>query len=350
MGRMVCQALDKRHDRRSEAGDMNASMSIPGRPRQAGQSANRDAATPSRQLPTRTVEPQFHPREQVRGGPVTPLLSRPVQPGGAPPGDGPAQTGPSAVPAQLVLDVLRGSGQPLPARLRQEMEGRFGADFSDVRIHADSAARASAAAVDARAYTVGNHIVTDDGSLDRHTLAHELSHVIQQRSGAVAGAETGAAFRLSDPSDRFERDAESDACRPMASAAPARRETRGLAGGEQPQRTTGNQAASASLLTRPINPGGSRTTPAVVQRKNGKKKKGSDYYAYGSANKTPHVHVYKGGAHLQIADPARGGKTKRYNLVANGGRHSQAATALGAAAGNAELTAAINGVFDKFGV
>ncbi|MCK6508261.1 DUF4157 domain-containing protein, partial [Myxococcota bacterium] len=68
------------------------------------------------------------------------------------------------------------------------METRFGHDFGRVRIHADAQAAASAKAVEARAYTVGNAIVFGPGHYAPHThpgrrlLAHELSHVLQQRA------------------------------------------------------------------------------------------------------------------------------------------------------------------------
>ncbi|MFJ5725631.1 DUF4157 domain-containing protein [Streptomyces sp. NPDC093149] len=104
------------------------------------------------------------------------------------------------------------------------MESRLGADFSDVLIHDDSAARASAAEVGARAYTSGNHVVIGDGGADRHTLAHELTHVIQQRQGPVAGTDNGAGLKVSDPSDRFERDAEANARRVMRGATGPTRE------------------------------------------------------------------------------------------------------------------------------
>ncbi|MBK6958410.1 MAG: DUF4157 domain-containing protein [Nitrosomonas sp.] len=70
------------------------------------------------------------------------------------------------------------------------MEERFGHDFSDVRIHADSHAAASARSVDALAYTVGHNVVFDGGQYAPHTqngrdlLAHELAHVVQQSSGS----------------------------------------------------------------------------------------------------------------------------------------------------------------------
>ncbi|WP_245761632.1 DUF4157 domain-containing protein [Saccharopolyspora shandongensis] len=115
-----------------------------------------------------------------------------------------------------VPDVLRSPGRPLDAGLRDEMESRMGADFGDVRLHDDSTARRSAAEVGAVAYTSGRHIVSGTGGIDKHTLAHELTHVLQQRQGPVAGTDRGDGMRISDPSDRFERAAEANARRVMA--------------------------------------------------------------------------------------------------------------------------------------
>ncbi|MEU9100849.1 DUF4157 domain-containing protein [Streptomyces sp. NPDC048361] len=123
---------------------------------------------------------------------------------------------PAAVQRSAVHDVLGTGGRPLDDATRTDMEGRLGADFSDVRIHNDSAAKASAAEVGARAYTSGNHVVIGDGGSDKHTLAHELTHVIQQRQGPVAGTDNGSGLKVSDPSDRFEREAETNATRVMS--------------------------------------------------------------------------------------------------------------------------------------
>ena len=128
-----------------------------------------------------------------------------------------------------VLDVVgKGGGQALPADVRTDMEGRLGADFSSVRVHTDGRAAASAAAVQARAYTVGEEVVFGSGGLDassadgRRTLAHELTHVVQQRSGPVDGTPTGDGISVSDPSDRYERQAEQVATNAMqASSTPA---------------------------------------------------------------------------------------------------------------------------------
>jgi hypothetical protein len=85
-----------------------------------------------------------------------------------------------------VNEVLRSPGEPLDATTRAFFEPRFGHDFSNVRVHADSHAAASARAVGAAAYTIGSNIVFASGryapntSTGRFLLAHELTHVVQQ--------------------------------------------------------------------------------------------------------------------------------------------------------------------------
>jgi hypothetical protein len=96
-----------------------------------------------------------------------------------------AGIGMRAAPGQ-VESVIAASGRPLDASVRTYFEPRFGHDFSRVRIHHDAAAAASARAVDAIAYTVGEHVVFDQGRYapesrsGRRLLAHELTHVVQQ--------------------------------------------------------------------------------------------------------------------------------------------------------------------------
>ncbi|GAA3149332.1 eCIS core domain-containing protein [Streptomyces echinatus] len=127
-----------------------------------------------------------------------------------------------AVQRSLVHQVLRGSGTPMETGLRSEMEGRFGgADFGGVRLHTDVVAQRSAAEIGASAYTSGSHVVWN--GRDKHTLAHELTHVLQQRRGPVAGTDTGGGLSVSDPGDRFERAAEANAARVMSGPAPVQR-------------------------------------------------------------------------------------------------------------------------------
>ncbi|MFF2729774.1 DUF4157 domain-containing protein [Streptomyces sp. NPDC058008] len=136
------------------------------------------------------------------------------------PGCDHAQGPQATVQRSAVHEVLRGAGSPLDGPVRQEMEARLGADFSSVRVHRDATARRSAGEIGARAYTSGDHVVLGEGGGDKHTLAHELTHVIQQRQGPVAGADNGAGLKVSDPGDRFEREAEENATRVMAQAPP----------------------------------------------------------------------------------------------------------------------------------
>ncbi|MFI9386608.1 DUF4157 domain-containing protein [Kutzneria sp. NPDC052558] len=87
-----------------------------------------------------------------------------------------------------VHEVLQSPGQPLDTDTRSTMAARFGQDFGDVRVHTDAAAAASAKALGARAYTVGRHIAFNADSYapgtptGKRLLAHELTHVVQQRS------------------------------------------------------------------------------------------------------------------------------------------------------------------------
>jgi hypothetical protein len=126
-----------------------------------------------------------------------------------------------------VRSVLSRSGEALEPAVAADMSARLGADLSGVRIHRDAMASASARAVNANAYTVGSDIVFQAGQYDpaspagQRTLAHELTHVVQQRAGAVEGTEVGGGLALSHPSDRFEREASSAADQLMAGASPA---------------------------------------------------------------------------------------------------------------------------------
>jgi hypothetical protein len=86
-----------------------------------------------------------------------------------------------------VVNVPRG-GHPIPQPERSFMEAQFGHDFAGVRIHADAWAARAAAAVNARAFTIGRDIVfgvgqyRPEGTVGRQLLAHELTHVVQQQA------------------------------------------------------------------------------------------------------------------------------------------------------------------------
>ncbi|RPJ83833.1 MAG: DUF4157 domain-containing protein, partial [Acidobacteria bacterium] len=103
---------------------------------------------------------------------------------------------PEVTPATAAdIGHLRGGGRPLPPAAREFFEPRFGTDFSQVRLHADSRAAQAARSINARAFTVGHDIglatgqYSPDTDQGRQLLAHELTHVVQQRSGDGEGAE-----------------------------------------------------------------------------------------------------------------------------------------------------------------
>jgi hypothetical protein len=86
------------------------------------------------------------------------------------------------------IGSLNNSGTSLDHSARVFFEPRFSSDFSNVTIHTDAVAAKSAQSINALAYTTGNHIVFNEGQYSPGTesgkrlLAHELTHVIQQKS------------------------------------------------------------------------------------------------------------------------------------------------------------------------
>jgi hypothetical protein len=86
-----------------------------------------------------------------------------------------------------------GGGRPIAAATRSRFEAAFGASFADVRVHTDSDV---APRIAASAFTVGRHIHFAPGQYRPETtegvrtLAHELTHVVQQ-AGPVQRAFAG---------------------------------------------------------------------------------------------------------------------------------------------------------------
>lgn len=100
----------------------------------------------------------------------------------------------AALPAYAAgrAEARRGRGEPLPKDARAPLEGHFGRDFADVRIHTDAEAAHLTAALGARAFTAGRdiYLAADappaDTAEGRHLLTHELAHVVQQDGQAAA--------------------------------------------------------------------------------------------------------------------------------------------------------------------
>jgi hypothetical protein len=106
-----------------------------------------------------------------------------------------------------LLSLAAGGGQSLDRPTGGFMETRFGQDFSHVRVHIGHRAADSARAINALAFTMGNHIVFGDGQYAPHTnsgrriIAHELAHTIQQGAGSAANRagiprQRGLGFRV----------------------------------------------------------------------------------------------------------------------------------------------------------
>jgi hypothetical protein len=120
---------------------------------------------------------------------------------------------------RIALAGITTGGAPLPPDVRADMEARLGGDFSAVRVHIGDAAGRSAHELAAEAYTVGDDIVFARGAyapydpLGRLRLAHELAHVLQQRSGTAPAG-------ISDRADPLEAAAENTARTALAGPRP----------------------------------------------------------------------------------------------------------------------------------
>ncbi|MCU7802162.1 MAG: DUF4157 domain-containing protein [Candidatus Thiodiazotropha sp. (ex Lucinoma borealis)] len=103
---------------------------------------------------------------------------------------------PQAKGALNPVQAVNGGGAPLPDEARRYFEPRFGTEFGDVGIHTGKVAAEATAAVNARAFTLGNSIAFAPGQFDtsgkrgRRLLAHELTHVLQQQGRASSESET----------------------------------------------------------------------------------------------------------------------------------------------------------------
>jgi hypothetical protein len=119
-----------------------------------------------------------------------------------------------ATAPSIVGEVVSEAGTPLPTAVVHAMAAELDHDFSDVRVHADGRAGASAQAVGARAYTVGRHIAFAPGQYDptgregRATLRHELVHATQQAGRAP---QPGTDIEVGPVDDHFERQADAGA-------------------------------------------------------------------------------------------------------------------------------------------
>ncbi|QIQ75428.1 DUF4157 domain-containing protein [Halogeometricum borinquense] len=130
-----------------------------------------------------------------------------------------SKAGDTQVP-DSVRDVISSPGQSLNASIQRVMEDRMGDNLGDVRIHTGPSAAKACEDINARAFTVGNHVAFNHGEYDpssaegQHILAHELAHVRQQTGGAVSMLPQEGELEI-DPDPQLEREAEETAQRVM---------------------------------------------------------------------------------------------------------------------------------------
>lgn len=110
------------------------------------------------------------------------------------------------------INRSRGSGQALDGTVQKQMTQSMGQDFSGVRVHTGSESHQLNEQLNAKAFTTGSDIFFREGAYNpqsssgQELIAHELTHVVQQSSGAVGGG--GGAMRVNAPGDRFEQEAD----------------------------------------------------------------------------------------------------------------------------------------------
>ena len=122
---------------------------------------------------------------------------------------------------ESVREVVGSTGRSLDTSIQRAMEDHMGDSLGDVRIHTGPQAAAACESINARAFTVGNHVAFNQGEYDpespegQHVLAHELAHVRQQTGAAVSMLPQDDVELEVDPDPALEREAEATAERVM---------------------------------------------------------------------------------------------------------------------------------------
>ncbi|MGE5463757.1 MAG: DUF4157 domain-containing protein [Syntrophothermus sp.] len=102
------------------------------------------------------------------------------------------------------------SGQVVDEGAQQRMQAATGHDFRDVKVHTSPEANSLNQQIGAKAFTTGRDIYFREGAYSPNTsegqelLAHEMTHVVQQSSGAVSG---GTRMTVNAPGDVYEQEA-----------------------------------------------------------------------------------------------------------------------------------------------
>jgi hypothetical protein len=121
------------------------------------------------------------------------------------------------------INAKRGSGSTLDSSVQSSMESSFGTSFEGVRVHSDSESAQLNRSISAKAFTTGNDIFLGQGASqsDSSLMAHELTHVVQQRSMSASGP-----MSVGPAGDSYEQQADAVASAVTSgAAAPAQRST-----------------------------------------------------------------------------------------------------------------------------
>lgn len=122
------------------------------------------------------------------------------------------------------IQQARNGGQSLERSLQRQMETKFKKSFDDVKLHTDQPANTLSKQLEASAFTIGSDVFFREGKYDpgsikgQELLAHELTHVIQQREGKVNSGTPGLNVRPAG--DEFEQEADSTAESLISEASP----------------------------------------------------------------------------------------------------------------------------------
>lgn len=117
-------------------------------------------------------------------------------------------------PEQAVQATVSRPGQPLAPELRHRLQSQFKTDLSDVRLHTDAQAESAALQTHASAFVFGPHIVFGPSMYSPNTtagyrrLAHEITHIIQQRGAPASQGEPSF-----DPVPKLESEAKTTAAK-----------------------------------------------------------------------------------------------------------------------------------------
>jgi hypothetical protein len=113
---------------------------------------------------------------------------------------------------ETAIASTRGGGAQLEPSTRERLGAGLGDSLADVRVHTGDVADGLARSVSARAFATGTDVYFARGEYrpgsaagDR-LLAHEVSHVVQQRGAATTGPMT-----VTEPGDAIEAEADAAA-------------------------------------------------------------------------------------------------------------------------------------------